>query len=115
MTTSEDDKELSTSQTGGLEVRDVRDVDESVLKDLESKYIDVACPVHGTPPTFEVGPDGSVVEAFCCEALLAIVRELQVQAGERPPVETEADADADADAEVDTNRVTASDEPDAGA
>ncbi|WP_437279798.1 hypothetical protein WME90_04360 [Sorangium sp. So ce375] len=67
------------------EVREVREVDESVLKDLESRYADVACPVHGDPPSFELAPDGSVVERFCCPALLSIVRELQVAAGERPP------------------------------
>jgi hypothetical protein len=68
----------------GTGAGEVRSVDESVLKDLESKYVDVACPVHGGPPTFEVAPDGSVVERFCCETLLSIVRELQVAAGERP-------------------------------
>ncbi|AGP33957.1 hypothetical protein [Sorangium cellulosum] len=64
---------------------EVREVDDSVLKDLESKYADVACPMHGGPPTFELASDGSVVERFCCPALLSIVRELQVAAGERPP------------------------------
>ncbi|WP_437761556.1 hypothetical protein WMF27_04110 [Sorangium sp. So ce281] len=64
---------------------EVREVDESVLKDLESRYADVACPVHGEPPSFELAPDGSVVERICCPALLSIVRELQVAAGERPP------------------------------
>ncbi|WP_437308041.1 hypothetical protein [Sorangium sp. So ce388] len=69
-------------RTGDVEVREV---DESILKDLESKYADVACPIHGGPPTFELASDGSVVERFCCPALLSIVRELQVAAGERPP------------------------------
>ncbi|WP_437781719.1 hypothetical protein [Sorangium sp. So ce1097] len=67
--------------TGNIEVREV---DESVLKDLESRYADVACPIHGGPPSFELASDGSVVERFCCQALLSIVRELQVAAGERP-------------------------------
>lgn len=67
--------------TGDIEVREV---DDSVLKDLESRYADVACPIHGGPPSFELAPDGSVVERLCCQALLSIVRELQVAAGERP-------------------------------
>ncbi|WP_437798945.1 hypothetical protein [Sorangium sp. So ce693] len=70
---------------------EVREVDESVLKDLESRYADVACPVHGDPPSFELAPDGSVVERFCCPALLSIVRELQVAAGERPPPPEDGD------------------------
>jgi hypothetical protein len=64
---------------------EVSEVDESVLRDLESRYAEVACPVHGEPPSFELAPDGSVVERFCCPALLSIVRELQIAAGERPP------------------------------
>lgn len=64
---------------------EVIEVDESVLKDLESKFSGVACPVHGTAPSFEVGEDGSVVEHMCCEALRSIIRELQVNEGERPP------------------------------
>lgn len=63
---------------------EVRDVDESVLTDLESKFADVRCPVHGSPPAFDVASDGSVVEHICCETLLSIVRELQIEAGERP-------------------------------
>lgn len=79
-----------TERATGTGDGEVREVDESVLKDLESKYADVACPMHGVPPAFELAPDGSVVERFCCEALLAIVRELQVAAGERPaPTEDE--------------------------
>ncbi|MDC0680854.1 hypothetical protein [Sorangium atrum] len=70
---------------------EVREVDESVLKDLESRYADVACPVHGDPPSFELAPDGSVVERFCCPALLSIVRELQVAAGERSPPPEDGD------------------------
>ncbi|WP_437590942.1 hypothetical protein [Sorangium sp. So ce1000] len=73
---------------------EVREVDESILKDLESRYADVACPVHGEPPTFELAPDGSVVERFCCPALLSIVRELQVAAGERPPPRGDEDEEA---------------------
>ena len=69
----------------------VRDIDDSVLMDLESKVTDVACPVHGGPPVFDLAPDGGVVERFCCETLLTMVRELQVAAGERPaPPETDA-------------------------
>ncbi|MGK3990144.1 hypothetical protein WME99_44280 [Sorangium sp. So ce136] len=77
-------------RTGDVEVREV---DESVLEDLESKYADVACPMHGGPPTFELAPDGSVVERFCCPALLSIVRELQIAAGERPPPPDEVETD----------------------
>jgi hypothetical protein len=58
-------------------VPSVTEVDEGVLRDLESKYIDVRCPVHDEPPKFEVGPDGAVVERFCCETLLSVFRELQ--------------------------------------
>jgi len=70
-----------------LEPDDVTEVDDSVLKDLESRYTNVICPVHGTPPSFELAPDRSVVERICCETLLHIVRELQVAAGERVPTE----------------------------
>jgi hypothetical protein len=55
----------------------VTEVDDSVLRDLESKYSTVRCPVHDEPPRFEVGPDGAVVERLCCETLLSIFRELQ--------------------------------------
>lgn len=61
---------------------DITDVDVNVLRDLESKYSTVACPVHNTPPSFEVAPDGSVVERLCCEVLLRIFRELQAQEAE---------------------------------
>jgi hypothetical protein len=57
----------------------ITQVDESVLRDMESKYASTACPIHGNPASFEVGPDGAVVERFCCDALLRIVRELQSQ------------------------------------
>ncbi len=63
----------------GPGVPEITEVDESVLRDLQSKYSGVACPVHGTAPEFEVAPDGSVVERFCCESLLRIVRELQAK------------------------------------
>ncbi len=58
---------------------EVTEVDEQVLRDLESKYTDVICPVHGAPPKFEVDAKGGVVEAFCCDALLQIFRELQAK------------------------------------
>lgn len=61
---------------------DITDVDVNVLRDLESKYSTVACPVHNTPPSFEVAPDGSVVERLCCEVLLRIFRELQAKEAE---------------------------------
>ncbi len=63
-------------QTG---VPEITQVDDIVLRDLESKFSSVACPVHGDPPRFEVGPDGSVIERMCCEALHAIIRELQAR------------------------------------
>ena len=61
---------------------DITDVDVNVLRDLESKYSTVACPVHNSPPSFEVGPDGAVVERLCCEVLLRIFRELQAKEAE---------------------------------
>lgn len=64
---------------------EVREIDENVLKDLESRFSSVQCPVHGTAPTFDIAPDGSVVEHMCCETLRSIIRELQVKAGEREP------------------------------
>jgi hypothetical protein len=70
---------MSDEQSG--QAPEVTQVDDIVLRDLESKYSTVACPVHGTPPSFEVAPDGSVVERMCCEALRQIVRELQANEG----------------------------------
>jgi hypothetical protein len=58
-------------------VPNVTEIDDVVLRDLESKFRDVLCPVHGSPPKFEIAPDGSVIEALCCESLLQIMRELQ--------------------------------------
>jgi hypothetical protein len=82
MTSSDgDDGPIEGRAAGDIEVRDI---DEGVLADLESKFADVRCPVHGGPPAFDVAPDGSVVEHMCCETLLSIVRELQIAAGERP-------------------------------
>jgi hypothetical protein len=88
---------MDSGEHTGARAREVTDVDDSVLKDLESKYADVACPVHGGPPAFEIGPDGAVVERMCCEVLLQIVRELQVAAGERAPT-AEAPPDDGAEA-----------------
>lgn len=51
--------------------------DAVARRDLASKYAGVQCPVHGSPPEFEVQPDGSVTERFCCEALVQIIRELE--------------------------------------
>jgi hypothetical protein len=59
--------------------REVTEVDDVVLRDLESKYADVLCPIHGSPPKFEVDAKGGVVEAFCCDALLQIFRELEAK------------------------------------
>jgi len=55
------------------------EIDDSVLRDLESKFSEVACPIHGGPPQFELATDGSVVERFCCDTLLKMVRELQAK------------------------------------
>jgi hypothetical protein len=67
---------------------DVTEVDDGILRDLASRYADVSCPIHNEPPRFEVDEAGGVVERFCCEALLQIVRELQA----REPAEEEAQA-----------------------
>jgi hypothetical protein len=61
------------------EAREVTEVDEAILRDLQSKYVDVICPIHGVPPKFEVDAKGGVVEAFCCDALLQIFRELKAK------------------------------------
>jgi len=71
----ESDKE---EKGGGPEVTEVDDV---VLRDLASRFADVACPVHNEPPRFEIDKAGSVVEHMCCEVLLRIVRELQAKEG----------------------------------
>jgi hypothetical protein len=60
---------------------EVTAVDDGVLRDLESKYANVICPVHGVPPKFEVDAQGGVVESFCCDALLQIFRELEAGEG----------------------------------
>lgn len=95
----------TTQDTGAPAVasEDITEIDDNVLKDLESPFADVACPVHGGPPSFERAPDGSVVEHICCETLLQIVRELQVAAGERVPTE-EARAEGDEAGETDAER-----------
>jgi hypothetical protein len=51
--------------------------DAVARRDLASKYAEVQCPVHGTPPEFDVAADGSVSERLCCEALAQIIRELE--------------------------------------
>jgi hypothetical protein len=61
------------------EVPQVTEVDDVVLRDLTSKFADVACPIHNERPRFDVDASGSVVEHMCCEALLQIVRELQAK------------------------------------
>lgn len=61
---------------------EVTEVDDNILRDLESKYADVLCPVHGVPPKFEVDAKGGVVETFCCDALLQIFRELEAKEDE---------------------------------
>lgn len=58
---------------------EVTEVDDGILRDLASQYADVSCPIHNEPPRFEVDEDGIVVERFCCETLLQIVRELQAK------------------------------------
>jgi hypothetical protein len=59
--------------------RAVTEVDASILRDLESRYADTVCPVHGVPPKFEIDEKGGVVESFCCDALLQIFRELAAE------------------------------------
>jgi hypothetical protein len=61
------------------EAGEVTEVDDRILRDLESKHADVICPVHGVPPKFELDAKGGVVETFCCDALLQIFRELEAK------------------------------------
>ncbi len=63
---------------------EIRHVDPIVLRDLESKYSNVACPVHGVGPKFDIAEDGSLIETMCCDVLLKIVRELQARESEPP-------------------------------
>jgi hypothetical protein len=70
------------------EAPEAPELDEQILRDLESKYAGVLCPVHGVPPSFDVDAKGSMIERFCCESLMQIFRELQ--AGE--PAEEAPDA-----------------------
>ncbi len=74
-------EERDTGRAAELEEQQTRyrsaidEVDERVLQDLASKYNTVLCPVHGTPPRFDV--EGKAVrEWFCCETLLSLIREL---------------------------------------
>lgn len=60
---------------------EVTEVADGILRDLESRYANVICPVHGVPPKFEVDEQGGVVESFCCDALLQIFRELSTGDG----------------------------------
>lgn len=60
-------------------VPEVKEIDDRILRDLESKFANTQCPVHGSPPKFEIDEKGGVVETFCCDALLQIVRELQAK------------------------------------
>jgi hypothetical protein len=61
------------------ETREVTEVDEGILRDLQSRYRDVRCPIHDSPPKFEVDAKGGVIESFCCDALLQIFRELKAK------------------------------------
>ncbi|HZF55166.1 MAG TPA: hypothetical protein VE093_41225 [Polyangiaceae bacterium] len=83
---------MSGEQSGS--VPEVTHVDDVVLRDLESKYSTVSCPVHNVPPTFEVAADGSVVERMCCEALSQIIRELQANESAGEGAEGEAEGGA---------------------
>ena len=56
--------------------REITDVDDQILRDLQSKHASVVCPLHGERPRFDVDGKGSVVESFCCDTLLQIFREL---------------------------------------
>ncbi len=51
--------------------------EDDILADFTSRYAGVLCPVHGGPPRFEMDSKGGVIEAFCCEALAQIFRELR--------------------------------------
>lgn len=55
---------------------------ERIELDMFSRYADIRCPVHNVAPEFEVGPQGDVIERFCCEALTQIFRELQATEAE---------------------------------
>jgi hypothetical protein len=55
--------------------------EDDILGDLQSKYTDVRCPVHGVPPKFEVDQAGGIIEGFCCETLGQIFRELRAGEG----------------------------------
>jgi hypothetical protein len=52
-------------------------MEDEIFDDLRSTYAGVRCPVHDVPPGFEREPNGSIVEAFCCEVLAQIFRELR--------------------------------------
>lgn len=56
--------------------REVTEVNEQILRDLQAKHADVICPVHGERPRFDIDEKGGVVESFCCDALLQIFREV---------------------------------------
>jgi hypothetical protein len=56
--------------------------EDDILADLRSRYAGVLCPVHGVAPAFEMDEAGGVIEAFCCESLAQIFRELRAKEGE---------------------------------
>jgi hypothetical protein len=55
--------------------------EDDILQDRRSQYANVLCPVHGVAPAFERDAEGGLVEAFCCEALAQIFRELRAAEG----------------------------------
>ncbi len=59
------------------EATDAPERDDEIISDLESKYAGVICPVHNVPPSFDVDEKGSMIERFCCEALMQIFHELR--------------------------------------
>lgn len=59
------------------EVPDAPELDQQILVDLRSRYADLRCPIHDEAPVFNVDMKGSLIESFCCEALMRMFRELQ--------------------------------------
>ena len=69
--------EATEDTAGESEVKGV--TEDHILGDLRSRYASVLCPVHGVPPQFEVDEAGASIEAFCCEMLGQMFRELRTR------------------------------------
>ena len=76
---SETDEEVP----GEGEVKGISNGD--ILGDLRSRYAGVLCPAHGVSPRFEVDEAGVATEAFCCEMLGQIFRELRARESAASP------------------------------